>query len=137
MLLANRLVAAVALVLAAMSGSGVTTPADSTAESWQLFPAPGLKLEPNDGAAVRMEGDVPVVDVAPERSFSGAKFVFGKPFAFIDCRTLFLYDQAGHRAGCARASLPRMPVPQQLSTPEMVEATRELARELYPQPARR
>lgn len=54
----------------------------------QLFPSAGVKLEPNDGAAVRMEGDVAVVDVAPERSFSGAKFVFGKPFAFIDCRTV-------------------------------------------------
>ena len=54
----------------------------------QLFPAADVKLEPNDGGAVRMEGDVAVVDVAPERSFSGAKFVFGKPFAFIDCRTV-------------------------------------------------
>ena len=56
--------------------------------SRQLFPAADVKVEPNDGATVRAEGDVAVVDVAPERSFSGAKFVFGKPFAFIDCRTV-------------------------------------------------
>ena len=54
----------------------------------QLFPSADVKLEPNDGATVRMEGDVAVVDVVPERSFSGAKFVLGKPFAFVDCRTV-------------------------------------------------
>ena len=71
-----------------MSGSGATTHADSTYEGRQIFPAPGLKLEPNDGAAVRMEGDVAVVDVAPEHGFGGAKFVLCEPFALNPYKTL-------------------------------------------------
>ena len=54
----------------------------------QLFPAADVKLEPNDGGAVRMEGDVAVVDVAPEHGFGGTKFVLREPFALNPYKTL-------------------------------------------------
>ncbi|MCR5840416.1 MAG: hypothetical protein K6G94_12375 [Kiritimatiellae bacterium] len=47
----------------------------------QLFPAADVKLEPNDGGAVRMEGDVAVVDVAPERLYLGCRFHNSYPAA--------------------------------------------------------
>ena len=56
--------------------------------SHQLFPAADVKVESNDGAAVRMDGDVAVVDVAPEHGFGGAKFVLREPFALNPYKTL-------------------------------------------------
>ena len=181
----------------------------------QLFPAADVKLEPNDGGAVRMEGDVAVVDVAPERLYLGCRFHNSYPAALratakycdvvsfncyrdlpethrspadaVDKPTIIgefhfgsldrgslhaglvpccdMKDRIEHYKAYVRAALKDrnlvgvhwffwsdMPLTGWMDGedfmtgvltvtdtpyPEMVEATRELARELYPQPAKR
>ena len=46
-----------------------------------LFPAAETKPQGYDGAQVRVEEGVAVVDVAPRHKFSGVNFVFPQPFA--------------------------------------------------------
>ena len=82
-----------------------------------LFPVADTKPEGYDGARVRVEGGAAVVDVAANHKYSGVNFVFSEPFA------LNHYD-----FWCAEVSNQT-----DRAHPEMVEATRELARELYRQ----
>ena len=50
-----------------------------------LFPAENTNPEGYDGAQVRVEDGAAVVDVAPDREFSGVNFVFQAPLALNRC----------------------------------------------------
>ena len=55
-----------------------------------LFPSPDIRIEPNDNAQVHLDGDVAIVDVAADRTYSGIKFVLDKPIALSDYRNISL-----------------------------------------------